>query len=181
MSDFTEALRKDPAFRKAYEANRPKRELALTLRKMRNAKGYTQADVAARSGLSQSHVSKLEAATGSMPEIETVRRYAEACGMGLRLDFQPLGETDAAEPASEAPPVVLVATRPDRRVAVFGAASIAAAAVAGAAAAGDAQDFMRVAHLTEAQVAAARRGEPVTLDAKALDQPMAVPGYSVTL
>lgn len=154
MTDFTTALGRDPAFREAYEANRPRRELALALRRMRKARGLTQADVAARTGMSQSHVSKLEAATGPMPELDTMRRYAEACGMAIRIDFQPL-TAGAARPA-----------RP--RAAARGRAASLAASVAVAAAAGAQADVVRVAHLTEAQAEAAQRGETVLLEPGAL-------------
>lgn len=165
MTDLTESLLKDPEFRRAYDANRPKRELALTLRALRKAQGLTQAELAARAGLSQSHVSKLEAATGPMPEMETVRRYAGACGMAVQLDFVPLPAAGRRQPARAGlHPAALAAS--------------VAAAMAGGLPEGD---VVRLAHLTEAQRAAAERGETVTLAAEALAEPPEAVPLSVPL
>lgn len=96
----------DPELRASFEANTEKRDLALALRSLRRWAGLTQAEVAERSGLSQSHISKIEAATGPMPTTETLHRYAAACDAKVQIGFLarrtgkgggiPKGETIAA-------------------------------------------------------------------------------------
>lgn len=88
----------DTSFRGRVEAARPdiaerarghelKRKLALALRALRKERGLTQKDVEARSGLSQSMVSRLEAPTGGLPNWETVARYVSACDGHMLLGF----------------------------------------------------------------------------------------------
>ncbi|MEH6523580.1 helix-turn-helix domain-containing protein [Sulfitobacter sp.] len=88
MTDLTKALAaQDPEFANAMEENKRKRKLAVTLRSLRHAANLTQTEAAKLSGLKQSHISKLEAATGAMPTLETLLKYAAACNAELSLDF----------------------------------------------------------------------------------------------
>lgn len=88
MTDLTKALAdSNPQLAKALSENRRKRELAVTLRSLRHAANLTQVEVAERAGLDQSHISKLESATGAMPMIETLLKYAAACNAEMSLDF----------------------------------------------------------------------------------------------
>jgi DNA-binding XRE family transcriptional regulator len=80
-------LAEDEGLRASFEGHSDKRTLALALRSLRRWAGLTQADLAGRSGLSQSHVSKIESATGPMPSTETLHRYAAACDARVRIDF----------------------------------------------------------------------------------------------
>jgi transcriptional regulator with XRE-family HTH domain len=75
--------------------NEVKRKLALALRALRKERGMTQRDLEARSGLTQSMVSRLEAPTGSLPNWDTVLRYVEACDGHMMLGFS-LGAFDEA-------------------------------------------------------------------------------------
>lgn len=84
-------LAEDRELSASYERNAPKRKLALALRSLRKDAGLTQEQVAARSGLTQSHVSKMESATGPMPTTESLNRYADACGSDLCLSFPKKG------------------------------------------------------------------------------------------
>lgn len=88
MTDLTKALAaQDTEFANAMDENRRKRKIAVTLRSLRHAANLTQTEVAERSGLKQSHISKLESATGAMPTLETLLKYASACNAELSLDF----------------------------------------------------------------------------------------------
>ena len=80
-------LTEDESLRSSFDANMDKRNLALALRSLRRWAGLTQGDLAQRSGLSQSHISKIESATGPMPSTETLHRYAAACDARVRIDF----------------------------------------------------------------------------------------------
>lgn len=92
MSTLRDTLiAEDTALGEAHETNTPKRELALALRALRKRANLTQQQIAARSGLTQSRVSKMEAPNGPMPTTESLTRYAEACGSNLCIAFPPLG------------------------------------------------------------------------------------------
>jgi transcriptional regulator with XRE-family HTH domain len=67
--------------------NEMKRKLALALRALRKSRGMTQRDVEARSGMTQSMISRLEAPAGALPNWETVLRYVEACDGHMLLGF----------------------------------------------------------------------------------------------
>lgn len=60
------------------------------LLKARNAAGLTQAQVASRMGVSQPVVARIESSLGSKkhsPSLNTLRRYASACGMKLQIQM----------------------------------------------------------------------------------------------
>ncbi|SFQ05317.1 helix-turn-helix domain-containing protein [Tranquillimonas alkanivorans] len=78
-----------------------KRDLALALRALRKRQGLTQKDVEARSGLTQPLISRMESATGSLPTLETLMRYAEACNGQVTLSLRPLVEGELADAAEE--------------------------------------------------------------------------------
>ena len=88
----TKLLKGNASLRKSFEANYQKRNLALAMRSMRKMAGLTQIAVAKRSGLSQSHISKIESATGKMPQPETLQKYADACGATAWIEFRPKGK-----------------------------------------------------------------------------------------
>lgn len=62
------------------KSNRPKQDLALALRIVRERAGLTLGEVAQLSGLKQICVLKLEMHTGSMPNTKEISLYAAACG-----------------------------------------------------------------------------------------------------
>lgn len=65
---------------------RAKKGIRLTLRSIREAKGRTQAEVAAESGINQADVSRLEG-RGDLGDCQvvTLRRYVQALGGELEL------------------------------------------------------------------------------------------------
>ncbi len=83
-------LRSHQGFRKRWEATQPKRELAVALARMRAAAGLTQAQVAERAGWDKAFVSRLESATGPVPDVATLSRYAAACDMVAGIVFAAL-------------------------------------------------------------------------------------------
>ena len=62
------------------------------LREARQKAGLTQRELAARAGTSQSAVARYERAR-SMPDIPTLQRLLEACGLELRFRVEPLDDT----------------------------------------------------------------------------------------
>ncbi|HBR42132.1 MAG TPA: hypothetical protein DD951_12595 [Sulfitobacter pontiacus] len=57
-----------------------KREIAVKLRALRDARGLTQDEVAAAAGMTQSIIARLESLSGSVPSLESIERYVTACG-----------------------------------------------------------------------------------------------------
>ncbi len=94
---FLQELREaNPAGAELLDRNEAKANIARSLRAMRKARNMTQEEVSEVSGLTQPLISRLEALTGSMPDLNSVMRYVSACGGHLSMDFR-LGETTAAE------------------------------------------------------------------------------------
>lgn len=80
----------DPAFRAAYDALGDEFTTLAALLAARKAAGLTQADVAARMGVSQPVLARIESSLGSRkhsPSLETLRRYADACGKKLVIQM----------------------------------------------------------------------------------------------
>lgn len=71
-------LLKDPDVRKAHRAMAPEFALARELIAARTRAGFTQAELAARMGTSQSAVARME--SGRLPSIKSLLRYAKAIG-----------------------------------------------------------------------------------------------------
>jgi transcriptional regulator with XRE-family HTH domain len=97
----------DPELGAAVAANAERRALALALRDMRKWAGLTQKALAARSGLSQSHISKMEAPSGPAPTTESLQRYAGGCGARLWIEFR--AKPDAPRRRGRAEPAIAAA------------------------------------------------------------------------
>ena len=80
----------DPVFRAAYDALEDEFAALAALLSARKDAGLTQADVAARMGVSQPVLARIESSLGSRkhsPSLETLRRYAGACGKKLVIQM----------------------------------------------------------------------------------------------
>ena len=55
----------------------------LTLRKLRIAKGFTQADIAAKTGVTREYIAELESGVRRNPRLTTLTRLADAFGVGI--------------------------------------------------------------------------------------------------
>lgn len=88
-------LAEDPKLEAEYDQTAIKRDIALMLRALRKKAGLTQTELAVRTGLSQSHISKIEAPTGGLPEIESCARYVHGCGQSLLIS--PVSHAVAAQ------------------------------------------------------------------------------------
>ena len=78
----------DPGFRAAYDALEDEFAALGALLAARKDAGLTQADVAARMGVSQPVLARIESSLGSRkhsPSLATLRRYAAACGKKLLI------------------------------------------------------------------------------------------------
>lgn len=75
-----------PEYRAAYDALEDEFAALDVLLKARKEAGLTQTDVAARMGVSQPVLARIEGSLGKRkpsPSLSTLRRYAEACGKKL--------------------------------------------------------------------------------------------------
>ena len=80
----------DPAFRVAYDALEDEFAALGALLEARKDAGLTQADVAARMGVSQPVLARIESSLGSRkhsPSLATLRKYADACGKKLVIQM----------------------------------------------------------------------------------------------
>lgn len=78
----------DPKFREAWESFQDEFSALDALLSARKAAGLTQEQVAARMGVSQPSLARIESTLGSRkhsPSLETLRKYARACGKRLEI------------------------------------------------------------------------------------------------
>ena len=79
---------KDPAFRTAYDALEDEFVALDALLSARKSAGFSQAEVADRMGIKPSSLARIESSLGSRkhsPSLETLRKYARACGKRLEI------------------------------------------------------------------------------------------------
>lgn len=89
MSDLQEYLDKqlkDPAFSAEYEAMRPEYEAIRAVIAARLECHMTQKELAEKTGIRQSNISRIENGSSS-PTIETLSRIASGLGKRLKIDF----------------------------------------------------------------------------------------------
>ena len=89
MSDLSRYLDKqleNPAFRKEYEASREDFEVARALIAARLDAHLTQKELAQKSGIRQSNISRIENGTSS-PTVSTLRALANGMGKKLKISF----------------------------------------------------------------------------------------------
>ena len=89
MSDFKKYLAQqmeDPAFAAEYEAQRPEYEAIRAVIAARLACIMTQKELAEKTGIRQSNISRIENGSAS-PTIDTLARIAAGLGKQLKIDF----------------------------------------------------------------------------------------------
>ncbi len=89
MSDFKNYLAQqmeDSAFAAEYEAQRPEYEAIRAVIAARLACNMTQKELAEKTGIRQSNISRIENGSAS-PTIDTLARIAAGLGKQLKIDF----------------------------------------------------------------------------------------------
>ena len=89
MSDFKKYLAQqmeDSAFAAEYEAQRPEYEAIRAVLAARLACNMTQKELAEKTGIRQSNISRIENGSAS-PTIDTLARIAAGLGKQLKIDF----------------------------------------------------------------------------------------------
>ena len=90
MSDFRKYYKKqmqDPAFRAEHENTRAEFEVTRALIAARIAQNMTQQELAERSGIRQSNISRIESGSCS-PTIATLQALAAGIGKKLNVTFE---------------------------------------------------------------------------------------------
>ncbi|MBA0160545.1 helix-turn-helix domain-containing protein [Pectobacterium versatile] len=86
FSEVKEKAISNHEVKKAYEDETQEEALRAVLIEMKSKSGLTSTEIAARMGVSQPAVSRLERNVSSA-SISTLQRYAAACGMQLKLSL----------------------------------------------------------------------------------------------
>lgn len=89
MSDFQKYLSEqleDPEFAAEYEALRPEYEAIRAMIAARQESHITQKELAERTGIRQSNISRIESGASS-PTVDTLARIAAGLGKQLKIDF----------------------------------------------------------------------------------------------
>ena len=89
MDDFDRYLHeqmKNPVFKKEWDNSELEYQLMLMILKARNEKNFTQAELAARTGIRQSNISRIEKGQ-VVPSISTLCKIARGLGKQLEIKF----------------------------------------------------------------------------------------------
>ena len=89
MSDFRKYLDRqmeDPEFAAEYEAMRPEYDAIRAVIAARLESNMTQKELAQKTGIRQSNISRIESGASS-PTIDTLARIAEGLGKQLKIEF----------------------------------------------------------------------------------------------
>jgi ribosome-binding protein aMBF1 (putative translation factor) len=92
-SDLREQRMSEPGAQDAYDAARLAFELGANVRRLREAKGWSQTQLARGAGMTQSAVARFEAG-GSIPTLPVLQRLARALDADLVVQVHP--HTDVA-------------------------------------------------------------------------------------
>ena len=91
MSEFQELLQeqlKDPDFKKEWDDIQPEMDVIRAMIDARIEQNLTQKELAARTGIDQADISKLENGTRN-PSVFFHKRLADGMGMALKIEFVP--------------------------------------------------------------------------------------------
>jgi transcriptional regulator with XRE-family HTH domain len=91
ITELWQKLR-DPEYRKAFVAAQININLPFQIRALLKARGETQQWLAEKTGMLQPRISGLMTPGKTRPNIETLRRVAEAFDCGLAIRFVPFSE-----------------------------------------------------------------------------------------
>lgn len=84
FEDLKREKMRDPEFRKAYEALRPKNDLIRAILDARIKRGVTQSELARRAGTTQSAIARFESGVGN-PTLDFMSRVSTAVGARLEV------------------------------------------------------------------------------------------------
>ena len=88
FEDYLEEQLQDEEFKKEYENMQPEFDVIRAIVEARISQKLTQKQLAERTGINQSDISKLENGTRN-PTINLLKRLAEGMDMALKIEFVP--------------------------------------------------------------------------------------------
>ncbi len=100
LSELHERWMRKPGYRKAHKALEDEFAIVRAVIAARKHAGITQAELARRMGTTQPAVTRLESGR-VQPSLRTLRRVAEATGLKLMIEFEPLDQESLGTIASK--------------------------------------------------------------------------------
>ena len=88
LKELKTELMKNPEFKKEYDAIQPEMAVIQAMIDARTSQNLTQKELAKRTGIHQSDISKLENGTRN-PSINLLKRLADGMDMVLKIEFVP--------------------------------------------------------------------------------------------
>ena len=88
LQEYKKEKMKEPAFAKAYEEIQPELNVIRAMIDARTSQNLTQKQLAEKTGIAQTEISRLENGTRN-PSIKLLQRLAEGMGMVLDVRFRP--------------------------------------------------------------------------------------------
>ena len=91
LKEYKNSRMKDPEFAKAYEEVQPEMNVIRAIIDARVSQNLTQKELAERTGIAQTEISRLENGTRN-PSIKLLQRLADGMDMVLNISFTPKKE-----------------------------------------------------------------------------------------
>ena len=89
VDDYLQEQLKDPEFKKEWDDIQPEMDVIRAMIDARIEQNLTQKDLAARTGIDQADISKLENGTRN-PSLKLLKKLAYGLGMRLKIEFVPI-------------------------------------------------------------------------------------------
>lgn len=90
LKDYKKQKMQEPAFAKAYEEIQPEMNVIRAMIEARTSQNLTQKQLAEKTGIAQTEISRLENGTRN-PSIKLLQRLADGMDMVLEVQFRPKG------------------------------------------------------------------------------------------
>ena len=87
LNDYIREQMKNPEFKQAYDDLAPEYEIVKALIAARNEQNMTQKELSQRTGIQQSHISRLESGNYN-PSLRFLKRVAAGLGKELHISFK---------------------------------------------------------------------------------------------
>ena len=84
--EFKERALSNPETKREYDAMEPEFQLILALLELRNEQNLSQQELADRTGINRSDISKIEHGNAN-PSLKTMKRLAAAMGKRVQISF----------------------------------------------------------------------------------------------
>ena len=89
FDDYLQEQLKDPEFKKERDDIQPEMDVIRAMIDARIEQNLTQKELAARTGIDQADISKLENGTRN-PSLKLLKKLASGLGMQLKIEFVPM-------------------------------------------------------------------------------------------